>query len=136
MHTFSILARYGPFWLMTWSKIENFEIFHKTKINYLIKTNDSCFTVKVKMGHILMKHKYETLNFLYVPKWVTNYQKIDKTFKKCGGKLTYFCLGPKTWIGRWDPSFSLRSKILVFGSTFFTSTFDFGTIQELCLKKF
>ena len=46
---FSILARYGPFWLWTWSKIENFEIFYKTKNDYLIKTNDSCFMVKVKI---------------------------------------------------------------------------------------
>ena len=46
---FSISARYGPFWLQTWLKIENFEIFHKTKNDYLIKTNDSCFMVKVKI---------------------------------------------------------------------------------------
>ena len=45
---FSISARYGPFWLWTWSKIENFEILHKTKNDYLIKTNDSCFIKKVK----------------------------------------------------------------------------------------
>ena len=45
---FSVLARYGPFWLWTWSKIENFEIFYKTKNDYLIKTNDSCFIKKVK----------------------------------------------------------------------------------------
>ena len=46
---FSVLARYGPFWLWTWSKIKNFEIFYKTKNVYLIKTNDSCFIVKVKI---------------------------------------------------------------------------------------
>ena len=46
---FSVLARYGPFWLWTWSKIENFEIFHKTKNDYLIKINDSCFIKNVKI---------------------------------------------------------------------------------------
>ena len=51
LYRFSILVRYGPFLLWTWSKIENFEIFHKTKNIYLIKTNDSCFIVKVKFFH-------------------------------------------------------------------------------------
>ena len=46
---FSVLARYGPFWLWTWSKIENFEIFYKIKNVYLIKTNDLCFILKVKI---------------------------------------------------------------------------------------
>ena len=45
---FSVPAKYGLFLLWTWSKIENFEIFHKTKNDYLIKTNDSCFIKKVK----------------------------------------------------------------------------------------
>ena len=48
LYRFSVLARYGPFWLGTWSKIKNFEIFHKIKNYYLIKTNDSCFMKKVK----------------------------------------------------------------------------------------
>ena len=46
---FSISAKYGLFLLWTWSKIENFEIFHKTKNDYFIKINDSCFIVKVKI---------------------------------------------------------------------------------------
>ena len=46
---FSISTRYGPFWLWRWSKIENFEIFHKTKNDYLLKTNDSCLIKKVKI---------------------------------------------------------------------------------------
>ena len=46
---FSVSAKYGLFLLWTWSKIENFEIFHKTKNDYFIKINDSCFTVKVKI---------------------------------------------------------------------------------------
>ena len=49
LYRFSILARYGPFWLWTWSKIENFEIFHKTKNDNLVKINYSCFMVKVKI---------------------------------------------------------------------------------------
>ena len=46
---FFVSAKYGPFWLGTWSKIENFEIFHKTKNDYLLKINDLCFMVKVKI---------------------------------------------------------------------------------------
>ena len=46
---FSVPAKYGLFLLWTWSKIENFEIFHKTRNDYFIKINDSCFTVKVKI---------------------------------------------------------------------------------------
>ena len=49
LYRFSVLARYGPFWLGTWSKIKNFEIFHKIKNNYLIKTNHSCFLKKFKI---------------------------------------------------------------------------------------
>ena len=57
-YCFSVLARYKPFSLWTWSKIKNFEIFYKTKNAYLIKTNDSCFIVKVKI-----------LNFWPCSKW-------------------------------------------------------------------
>ena len=49
LYRFSILARYGPFLLWTWSKIENFEIFHKMKYVYLIKTNYLSFIKKVKI---------------------------------------------------------------------------------------
>ena len=63
--TFSVLARYGPFWLWAWSKIENFETFHKTKNNYLIKTNDSCFIKKVKFFNFWPCSK---------SKWVISYQ--------------------------------------------------------------
>ena len=58
LYRFSILARYGPFLLWTWSKIENFEIFHKIEYVYLIKTNDSSFIKKVKI-----------FNFWPCPKW-------------------------------------------------------------------
>ena len=46
---FSVSARYCPFWLWTWSKIKNFEIFYKIENDYLIKTNDLYFIVKVKI---------------------------------------------------------------------------------------
>ena len=49
--------------------------------------------------------------------WQTT-RKLIKSSKNIGGKLTHFCLGAKTWIGRWDPHFALRSKIFVFCSTF------------------
>ena len=62
---FSIFARYGPFWLWTWSKIKNFEIFYKKENDYLIKTNDLYFIVKVKI-----------LNFWSCPnsKWAISFQ--------------------------------------------------------------
>ena len=41
--------------------------------------------------------------------------------------MTNFCLGPKSWIGHWDPHFTLRSKILVFGSTFLQVLLILGT---------
>ena len=44
-------------------------------------------------------------------------RKLIKSSKNVGGKSTHFCLGPKTRIGRWDPRFTLRSKIFVFRST-------------------
>ena len=43
-----------------------------------------------------------------------------KSWKTDGGNLTHFCLGSKTWMGCWDPRFTLRSKIHVFGSTFWS----------------
>ena len=46
---FSVLARYGPFWLWTWPKNENFEIFHKIQNDHLTKTNDLCFMKNFKI---------------------------------------------------------------------------------------
>ena len=46
---FSVLARYGPFWLWTWPKNENFEVFHKIQNDHLIKTNNLCFIKKFKI---------------------------------------------------------------------------------------
>ena len=47
---FSVSARYGPFWLLTWSKMKNFDFFHKKDV-YLLKTNDYCLMKKVKILH-------------------------------------------------------------------------------------
>ena len=49
LYRFSVLARYNPFSLWTWSKVKNLEFFYRTKSVYLIKTNDSYFIVKVKI---------------------------------------------------------------------------------------
>ena len=69
---FSISARYGPFWLWTSSKIKYFEIFYKKENDYLIKTNDLYFIVKVKI-----------LNFWSCPKskWAISFQN-GKTGKQ------------------------------------------------------
>ena len=45
-------------------------------------------------------------------------RKLIKSWKNVGGKVGLFCLGPKTWLGYWDPRFNLSFKISVLGSTF------------------
>ena len=122
------MARYGPFWLWTWSKIENFEIFQKTKNDYLIKRNDSCIMKKVKFFHFwpYLKSKWAIscqngkmplliFHKLYSIGQTT--RKLIESWKNIGGKLTHFCLGPKTGNGHWDPRFAIRSKIHVFCRT-------------------
>ena len=71
----------------------------------------------VKMGHILPKRKNVPPDFymLYCT-WQT-IRKLIKSSKNVGGKSTNFCLGPKIWIGHWNPHFTLRSKIHILGST-------------------
>ena len=32
LSTFSVLARYGPFWLLAWSRMKKFHFFHKTQL--------------------------------------------------------------------------------------------------------
>ena len=54
---FSVSVRYDPFWLWTWSKIKNFEFFHKIENDYLIKTNDLYFIVKVKSFNFWLSPK-------------------------------------------------------------------------------
>ena len=44
---------------------------------------------------------------------------LSKIWKNVVGKLTHFCLGPKSWNGHWDPCFRLSFKIDVFGSKYF-----------------
>ena len=46
---------------------------------------------------------------------------IRKSLKSCEiitGKISHFCLGPKTLLGYYDPRFDLSSKISVVGSSF------------------
>ena len=46
---------------------------------------------------------------------------IRKSLKSCEnveGKISHFCLGPKTWLGYYDPCFDLSSKVSVVGSWF------------------
>ena len=127
-HPFSVSARYGPFWLLTWSKMKHFDFFHKTKNDYLQKVNDLCFMKKVKIFHFWPYQKSKwTISFrngkrvrqifdMLYSTWPTTGILI-KSWKNIGGNITYFCLGPKTEISSRDLSFRLRSKIHVFGST-------------------
>ena len=45
--TFFILASYHPFWLLTWSKIKNFDLNHKSQNDYFWKIFDLRFMKNV-----------------------------------------------------------------------------------------
>ena len=47
--TFFILANYHPFWLLTWSKIRNIDIFYKTQIKYFSKIIILALMIQVKI---------------------------------------------------------------------------------------
>ena len=69
----------------------------------------------MKIGHILPKRKIGVPIFLYVVKYVKIYQERHKKMKKVGGRLTHFCLGPKSKIARHGTVLALRSQVLVTG---------------------
>ena len=114
---------------MTWSKMKNFDFFHKTSIIYFLKTIVFCFMKKVKIFHfwprqkskwaISCRNEKSTFQIFYIlySTWQTTRLMIE-SWKNVGRNFTYFCLGPKTENSYWDPCFRLRSKIHVFGSTF------------------
>ena len=68
--------------------------------------------------YLAKEEKCHNIFFLiFNSKWQTT-KKMIKNWKNIGGKSTHFRLGPKSWIGHWDPCFTLRLKIFVFPSTF------------------
>ena len=118
---FFVSARYGQFWLLTWSKMKDFDFFHKSKnflstINkwllfYEKNQNSSFLTMSiVKIGHILPKRENAPPNFLYVVQYMANYQKINRKLKKYWGKIDSFL--PWTQILKWTlrPSFCTQVK--------------------------
>ena len=88
------------------------------------------------MGHILPKRKNAPPNFLYVVQYMANYQKINRKLKKYWGKIDSFL--PWTQILKWTlrPSFCTQVKSSCVLQYIFIRSFDFGTKQELCPKKF
>ena len=63
-HKFSISARYCHFSLSAWSRIENFDIFHETKMNtYSQKMNDLHLMKNVQIFHFyhVENEKYHCL---------------------------------------------------------------------------
>ena len=45
-------------------------------------------------------------------------RKSLKSWENIEGKISHFCLRPKTWLGYYDPRFDLSSKIFLVGSSF------------------
>ena len=127
--TFYVLAKYDPFWLWTGSKMKILIFFIKYKSFVFIKES-FCILWKTSkfsfFGHVQsqnepyfakMENGRHKFFWIFNSKWQTT-RKLIKSSKNVGGKLTHFCLGAKTWIGRWDPYFTLKSKIFVFCSSF------------------
>ena len=123
---FSVSPKYGLFSLSTWSKNKNFDLYHKTSIIHFLKnkqfqfygkSRNSYFLTMLKMniGHILPKRKIGVPNFLHVDRYVKIYQERHKKMEKSGGRLTNFCLGPKSKIARHSTVLAVRSQVLVTG---------------------
>ena len=99
--------------------------------------NSSLLTMSiVKIGHILPKRKNTPPNFLYVVQYMANYHKINRKLKKYWGKIHSFL--PWTQILKWTlrPLFCTQVKSSCVLQYIFIRSFDFGTKQELCPKKF
>ena len=129
--TFFCFGKIWPILTLNMVKIKNFEFFHKIENDYSIKINNLYSIVKVKnfnfwlcpkskcaVPYLAETAKRDNKYFwIFNSKWQTT-RILVKGSKDVGGKLTHFCLRAKTRIGRWDPHFTLRSKIFVFCSTF------------------
>ena len=50
-YCFSVSANYCKFSISSWSKIENFDSYHRTKIVHFWKSNNLCFMIWVKIFH-------------------------------------------------------------------------------------
>ena len=63
-------------------------------------------------------------------------QKSKKSCKKVGGKLSLFCLGPKTGIGHQVPRFWFSLKTFVFCSRVLRIVLIQAKKQKMCPKNF
>ena len=75
--------------------------------------------LKVKICGILPKRKKKLRQIFYMlhSTWKPTRKSI-KSLKNIGGKVSHFCLGSKTWLGCWDPTFNPCPKFSVLCSTF------------------
>ena len=142
--TLSILARYGPFWLFTLSKMKIVHFFYRTFIIYFASTfflngkreNFSFLTKsRVKMGRILPKQKQWTIHFSFVVLYMTNYLNINKKLKNVGEIILIFAMDSKlklaaeTFISNSGPKFTC---LLLH----FCTDFWFLCQTEIVYKKF
>ena len=121
-HTFFVSARYRRFSLSTWSKMKNFDPDHKSKFIHFLKNKQFYFyglgqnfsfltMLIVKICDILPKRKTMRQIFYILQ---STWKCIRKSLKSCEnveGKISHFCLGPKTWLGYYDPRFDLQLQI-------------------------
>ena len=123
---FSVSPKYGLFSLSTWSKNKNFDLYHKTSIIHFLKINNFYFMVKVKILIFWPCWKWKLAIFcrngklgfqifyMLLSMWKSTRKDI-KRWKKVGGRLTHFCLGPKSKIARHGTVLAVRSQVLVTG---------------------
>ena len=90
----------------------------------------------VKIGHTLPKRKNAPAIFLYVVQYIANYQKMNRNLKKYWGKIDSFLPWTKNLKWTLRPSFCTQVKSSCVFQYIFMRSFDFGTKQKLCPKKF
>ena len=129
--------RHGQKWrILTFSIKAKIFVYYKQMIIVLWKESKFFIFDHVKIGHILPKQENAPPIFLYVAQYMANYQKINRKLKKYWGKIN--SLLPWTQILKWAlrPLFCIQVKSSCVLSYIFIRSFDFGTKQELCMKKF
>ena len=98
---------------------------------YIKSQNSSLLATSILiMGHLLPKQKNVPPDFLYVVLSMANYQKINKKFKKCWGKINSFLPWTQNWNWTLRPSFYAQVQNSCTWQYNFRITFDFGTNQD------
>ena len=67
---------------------------------------------------------------------MANYQKIDRKLKKYWGQIDSFLPWTQNWKWTLRPSFCNQVKNSCVLKYIFVRSFDFGTKQGLCVKKY